>query len=98
LLVDRALQHQKITVALCRDAPSDRMLGIDVEGRRTLHLCCSWIGMSEDEPGHAVGERCLADAGRSRDQPRVVEAPAPISFQQRPLALALAMKNGRLAR
>ena len=74
------------------------MIGIDVKRGRALHLCCARIGMSEDEARHAVGERRLADAGRSRDQPRVVEAPAPISFQQPPLGLALAMKNGRLAR
>ena len=98
LLVDRALQHQKIAVPLCRDAPSDGMIGIDVKRGRSLHRRCAWIGMGEDEAGHAVGERRLADAGRSRDQPRMVEPPAPISFQQRALGLALAMKSGGLAR
>ena len=97
LLVDRALQHQKVAVRLCRDAPGDRMIGIDVKRRRRLHRRRAWIGMGEDEARHAVGERRLADAGRPRDQPRVVEAPTPIGFEQRALGLGVAMKNGGLA-
>src|ERR1700716_1124011 len=97
LLVDRAFEHQKVAVPLCRDAPGDRMIGIDVKRRRSLYRRRAWIGMGKDEARHAVGERRLADPGRSRDQPRVVEAPTLIGFEQRALGLSLAMEDGGLA-
>jgi len=53
--------------------------------------------MGKDEARHTVGERCFADPGRPSDQPRVVEAPTPIGFEQRALGLGLTMENGGLA-
>ena len=81
--VDRALQHQQIALRLRRDAPRHRMIGVDVQRFRGLHRRRARIGMGEHEARHAVGERRLADAGRTRDQPGMREASAAIGVEQR---------------
>src|SRR5262249_52419900 len=58
----------------------------------------AWIGMSRDETRHAIGDRCLADAGRTPDQPGMREPRASIGGKQRALRLGVAIENGRLAR
>src|SRR5262249_21032835 len=56
------------------------------------------VGTGEDEAGHAIGERRLADAGRPPDQPGVGEARAPIGGEQRALRFGVAVEDGGLAR
>src|SRR5262249_18330970 len=46
----------------------------------------------------AIGERRLADAGRTSDQPGVGETRTPICREQRTLCLGVAAEDGGLAR
>src|SRR5262249_10807778 len=96
-LVDRALQHEEVALGLDRDAPGNRVIGVDVERFRRLNRRHARIGMGEDEARHAIGERRLADAGRPADQPGVRETRAPIGREQRALRLRMAVEDGGLA-
>ncbi len=55
-------------------------------------------GMGEDEAGEAIGERRLADALRSADQPGMVHARPAIGVEQLPLRIPVADEDGALAR
>ena len=96
--VDRALHHQEVPLGLGRDAPRDRMIGVDLQRCRRLHQRGAWIGMSQDETCHAIGERCLADADRTPDQPGVGKPCASIGGKQRALRLGVAVEDAGLAR
>ena len=54
--------------------------------------------MGEHEARHAIGERRLADAGRTADQPGMRHAPAAIGVEQRALGLGVAEQAGVVAR
>src|SRR6516162_4647831 len=54
--------------------------------------------MAQDETSHAIGERRLADALRTPDQPSMRDAPAPVGVEQSGLRLAMPKQLGSLAR
>src|SRR5262245_18305827 len=54
--------------------------------------------MGEHETRHPVGQRRLADAGRSADQPGVGDAAAAIGLEQGVLGLRVAEQDGGFAR
>ena len=56
------------------------------------------VGMGEHETRHPIGERRLADAGRSAEEPRVGDATAAVLVKQRLLDLGMTVKRERLAR
>ena len=88
LLVDDALEHQQIALRLRGDAARDRMVGVDRERGRLLHLRRGRIGMRQHEARETIGQRRLADAGRAADQPGMRNAPALVACEQRRSASA----------
>src|SRR5262249_60799245 len=56
------------------------------------------IGMRRDETRHAIGERCLADAGGTPDEPGWGEPRASKGGKQGPLRLGVAIEDGGLGR
>src|SRR5271169_2779285 len=54
--------------------------------------------MGKDKPRHSVGQRRLADALCSPDQPSMRNTTTPIRVQQSRLGLAMTEQDGRLAR
>ena len=93
-----ALEHQQIGVSLRGHEGRDPMVG------RQRQRCCGLHGrdrrvrMREHETRHAIGQRRLADTGRSTDQPGVWHAGAAIGIQQRLVGLLMAEPVRRLAR
>src|SRR5512142_2358344 len=63
-----------------------------------LHVGAKWIAMREHEPRHPIGQRRLADPGRSPDQPGMRNAAAAIGVQQSELGIAMSEQRNRLAR
>ena len=90
LFIDRALQHQEVALRLRGDAPRHRMRGVDVERRCIAHGRRLRIGIGQDETRHAIGQRRLADAGRTADQPGMRKAAAAIGVEQRLLGFPMA--------
>jgi hypothetical protein len=66
---------------------------LEAETRRIARL-----GLRQHMPRQAVGQRGLADALASGDQPGVVHAPAGEALRQLPLGLDMADEDTRLAR
>ena len=54
--------------------------------------------MRENEARHPIGERRLADAGGTAEQPGMRKAPAAIGVEQRLLRVAVAMESGGFTR
>src|SRR3954462_9253021 len=81
-----------------RDLPRHGIIWIERERLGVLHRSGVRTGMREHEAGHAIGQRRLADALWTADQPGVRYPPTAIGGQQRRLSLAMAEKIGCLAR
>ena len=80
-----------------RDQPGGRLGRIDRQRRGALHSGGPRIAMSQHEPCHAVGERCLADALRAADQPGMRHPRASIAIKQRALGIVVSEQRGVLA-
>ncbi len=63
-----------------------------------LHRVRRRVGMGQHEPRHAVGERRLADAGGSAEQPRMGDAAAAVIRKQRLLGLDVPVEHMGRAR
>src|SRR5579883_3620973 len=81
-----------------RDLARHRIVGIDRERGRALHVVRERIAMGEHEPRHTIGERRLADALRAAEQPGMRNASAAIGVEQRRFRLAMAEQRGGFAR
>ena len=98
LLVDHAIHHQKIALRLHGDAPRDRIVGIDRKRCRFPHRRRLRIGMREHETRQAIGQRCLADAGRPADQPSMGHVAAFIGLKQRAFGFFMTEQHAGFAR
>src|SRR3954469_12719006 len=77
--------------------PRNRMVGIDRKRFGVLHRRGIWIWMRQHEPRHAIGQRRLADALWTTDQPGMRNAAAPVGGEQRRLGLTSADQIRRFA-
>jgi len=98
VVADRALEREQIAVRLRGDAVRDRMLPRNRERLRRLHVGRRGVRMREHETRHAIGQRRLADAGRSADQPGMRHAPAAVGVQHLLLGVGVAMEREDVAR
>ena len=98
LVVERALDDEKIGLRLGGDAPRHRIFGVDFERRRSRDRARRRIGMREHEPRHAVGKRRFADALRPRDQKGMRHAAGAIGGQQRRFGERVAEQRAGRAR
>src|ERR1700733_6831019 len=74
------------------DPAGGGVIGIDVQIVGALYVCRERIAVGQDEAGHSVSQRRLADALRAADQPGVRNAPRAIGVEQRRLGLAMTKK------
>ena len=79
------------------DLARNGIIRIERERLGTLYRRRHGIGIGEHEAGHAIGQRRLADALRTADQPGMRNAPAAIGIEQCRLGLAVAEQLGRFA-
>ena len=80
-----------------RDLARDGIIRIERKRLGALHRRRHGVGIREHEAGHAIGQRRLADALRTADQPGMRNAPAAIGIEQCHLGLAMAEQIGRFA-
>src|SRR5262245_12022802 len=81
-----------------RDLARNVIVGIDCQGLRALHGGRARISMRQYEARHAVGQRRLADALCTADQPGVRNSSAAIGGKQRRLGLAMSEQLNGFAR
>jgi hypothetical protein len=81
LLVRRALKDEKTAMGSGRDVAGDRLGRIDVEVHGALNVWDRRIAMAEHKARHPIGERGLADALRSSDQPGMRDAAASVRLE-----------------
>src|SRR5579864_2076050 len=83
---------------LGRDTAGNGIGGIDIQAVGALHGGRKRIAMGENETGHAVGKRGLADSLRAADQPGMRNASAAIGIEQCRLGIAMTKQVGGLPR
>ena len=74
------------------------VVAIDFQALGALCVFRQRITMGEHEARHAIGQRRLADALRTADQPGMRNASAAVGSQQRGLSLAMPEQSGGFAR
>src|SRR6266700_6323975 len=80
------------------DKPRHRMVRIDPQRLGVLHVGGLRIAVGQHETRGPVGQRRLADALRTTDQPGVGNPAAAIGVQERSLGFAMTEQNAGLAR
>ena len=93
LVVERALEHKKIALRLCRHPPRHWMLWSDGKRRCRAHFGRRRVRMREDEASHAVSQRRLADALLADEQEGVRNAAAAIGGEKRGLGVRVAEQH-----
>ena len=79
------------------DLTRDGIVRIKRQRLGALHRRRHRFGIREHEAGHAIGQRRLADALRTADQPGMRNAPTAIGIEQGHLGLAVTEQIGRFA-
>src|SRR5262245_39993204 len=74
------------------------MIVVHGERTRALHRVLVMIGVGKQKPCRAIGQRCLANAGRSAEQPGMRKPAASIRVEQHTFGFPVTVERGSRTR